>query len=314
MTEATTSTTAPHEPRKLDDVMLAMDVVDTLRHDAMMLQEDLSAPEREQQLLERLREIYKAQGIEVPDSILREGVKALDDHRFAYTPQKHSFLSKAYITRKKWGLPLVVLMGMIGLAYGVEYATFELPKKAETSRVERLLTKTYPQNLEKARKDGLAVAKTATAKERINALYNLGMDAINDKDAAAAKSAQEKLDTFVHDLKQAYTVRIVSRPGENSGVFRVDDSKPDVTNYYLIVEAIDASGERVPVTITSEEDQKTARTKIWGVRVPKNVFNAVAADKRDDQIIQNANIGYKKRGVISPEYSVKTSGGTILEW
>lgn len=303
-----------NEPHKLDEVMLAMDVVDTLRHDARLLQEDLSAPEREQQLLERLREIYQAQGIDVPDEILREGVKALDDHRFAYSPQKSTFLSKAYITRKKWGLPLVVLAGMIGLAVGIEYAAFEMPKKAEAARIERLLEHTLPKAIEKSRDEGLNVAKTDAAKDRVSALYNVARNAIGAKDVKAASTARDQLETFVHDLKQAYTVRIVSRPGENSGVFRVDDDHPNVKNYYLIVEAIDASGNRLPVTITSEENQKTARAKIWGIRVPKDVFNAVAADKRDDQIIQNANIGTKKRGEISPKYSIKTLGGAILEW
>ena len=34
----------------------------------------------------RLREIYKSQGIEVPDRIIDEGIKALKESRFVYTP------------------------------------------------------------------------------------------------------------------------------------------------------------------------------------------------------------------------------------
>ena len=63
------------ESQSLDDVMLAMDVVDTLRHNERMIASDLSADDREAALIERLRRIYKSQGIEVPDHILRDGVK-----------------------------------------------------------------------------------------------------------------------------------------------------------------------------------------------------------------------------------------------
>ena len=305
---------ATSEPHKLDEVMLAMDVVDTLRHEAGMLERDLSAPDREEKLIKRLRKIYDAQGIEVPDEILREGVKAMDDHRFAYSPQKPGFVSKAYISRGKWGKPLVVFLGMIGMAWAVNYAAFELPKTAQAKKQEQALTVNLPKSLAKGRDTGLSIAATAELKTQVRALYNDGIGAAKAGDYARAKELDGALLAFNRDLGQSYAIRIVSRAGENSGVFRVHDNSVSVRNYYLIVEAIGASGKRLTVNINSEEDQKTARTKIWGVRVPKPVFNGVAADKRDDQIIQNAVIGTKKRGYIAPDYTVDTSGGLILEW
>ncbi len=302
------------EPHKLDDVMLAMDVVDTLRHEEQMLAHDLSAPDREQQLIERLREIYKAQGIEVPDAILRDGVRALDNHRFAYEPRKGGFISKAYIHRGKWGKPLLVFLGMIGMAWGINYAAFEAPKKSEAKRIERALSVDIPKSLETAKNDALSIAANSDIKARINTLYADGMAAVKAKNAKEAARIETALTALSADLNQSYTIRIVSRPGENSGVFRVNDKAPGTQNYYLIVEALDASGKRLSVNITSEEDQKTNRTKIWGVRVSEAVFDRVAADKRDDQIIQKSVIGAKKRGHLNPAYTVKTAGGLILEW
>jgi hypothetical protein len=52
----------------------------------------------------------------------------------------------------------------------------------------------------------------------------------------------------------------------------------------------------------------------WGQRVSEQAFNSVASDKRDDQIIQNAVIGAKASGVLTPTYTVATPGGAILEW
>jgi len=50
-------------PHHLDDVMLAMDVVDTLRHDRALAARDMASVERREDLIARLRGIYKAQGI-----------------------------------------------------------------------------------------------------------------------------------------------------------------------------------------------------------------------------------------------------------
>jgi Family of unknown function (DUF6384) len=75
---------------KLDDLMLAMDVVDTLRHDQRLVERELSVDASDEALIKRLREVYKGQGIEVPDRVLEEGVKALKEKRFSYEPPRPS--------------------------------------------------------------------------------------------------------------------------------------------------------------------------------------------------------------------------------
>nr|MDJ0956301.1 DUF6384 family protein [Arenicellales bacterium] len=56
--------------RPLDDVMLAMDVVDTLRHQQLLVERELNTEDRDKKMMDRLREIYASQGIEVPDHVL----------------------------------------------------------------------------------------------------------------------------------------------------------------------------------------------------------------------------------------------------
>src|SRR5678816_685879 len=82
-----TQTAAPPEkPQTLDELMIAMDVVDTLRHREDTVARELDEEGRETELIERLRKIYRDQGIDVPDKVLLDGVKALKDSRFVYTP------------------------------------------------------------------------------------------------------------------------------------------------------------------------------------------------------------------------------------
>jgi len=90
----------------LDEVMLAMDVVDTLRRRQRLVQRELDAEGREQDLRQRLRKIYAAQGIEVPDHVLDEGVAALKEERFVYKPPAQSLgtrLARVYVSRGRWG-------------------------------------------------------------------------------------------------------------------------------------------------------------------------------------------------------------------
>jgi hypothetical protein len=94
------------EAAPLDELMLAMDVVDTLRHQELVLARELEADDRDERLLERLREIYTAQGIEVTDEVLAQGVAALREERFVYGGPEPSFgrsLATLYVTRGRWG-------------------------------------------------------------------------------------------------------------------------------------------------------------------------------------------------------------------
>ena len=70
----------------LDDVMLAMDVVDTLRRRERMVARELDEHGRAEDLKQRLRRIYAQQGLDVPDHVIEQGVAALREDRFTYKP------------------------------------------------------------------------------------------------------------------------------------------------------------------------------------------------------------------------------------
>src|SRR5215217_4815964 len=114
MSDVTAKPAAP-----LDEVMLAMDVVDTLRHRQDLATRELAGVTREQQLIDKLRDIYQQQGIEVPDTILKEGVAALAESRFVYDPPKPgagTTLARLYVGRKQWGKPVLAGVVVVVLA------------------------------------------------------------------------------------------------------------------------------------------------------------------------------------------------------
>jgi hypothetical protein len=305
------------KPQSLDDVMMAMDVVDTLRHRELVLEKELGVAERKDALIRRLKEIYSAQGIEVPDRILEDGVKALEERRFVYDPPKDGFairLARAYINRERWGPPLFFIAGAaLFLTAAYEFG-FERPNEARAERARVELVVELPKEIAAARDAAISLAGDDTARARIETSYQDGLAAAKAGDAAGARAAISDLEFLSGVLSEALTIRVVSRPDEYSGVFRIPDDAPDARNYYLIVEAVDARGRPQALEIASEEDRKVARATLWGVRVPEGEFNRIAADKEDDRIIQQADIGRKPKGALLPVYDVATAGGAILEW
>ncbi|OFW99788.1 MAG: hypothetical protein A3E78_07555 [Alphaproteobacteria bacterium RIFCSPHIGHO2_12_FULL_63_12] len=311
-----TTVSAPAPRQSLDDVMLAMDIVDTLRHRELALEKELGGAARKDALVARLKEIYAAQGIEVPDRILEDGVKALDEQRFVYAPPKDSVavrLARFYIGRDRWMKPVAFILGTAIFVTAAYEFGFDNPREARAERAHVELTVELPKDLAAARDAAVALAGSEQAKARIDAAYRDGVTAAKAGDAPAARAAIGELEFLTAALAQDLTIRVVSRPGDYSGVFRIPDDAPDARNYYLIVEAVDAKGRAQTMEISSEEDQKTARVEKWGVRVPESVFNAISADKADDQIIQHADIGAKPHGELTPSYEID-AGGAILEW
>lgn len=307
----------PPAPQKLDDLMLAMDVVDTLRHQENLALKELDDDARKAALVERLKQIYASQGIEVPNSIVEQGVKALEESRFVYTPTPPSLsrtLATMWVERKRWSL----ILGSAGLAVAIlggayQYFVVGAAERAATaSRIE--ITETLPAALAKAKRTALDEAKVAEATAKANDIAGRGEAALARKDVPAAQAAITDLGGLAATLREAYEVRIVARPNVRSGVWRQNPKSPGVRNHYLIVEAIGADGRALERSITSEEDQTTSKVTIWGQRVPQATYDQVGRDKQDDQIIQNTRLGEKRRGELEVRWSMPVQAGAITKW
>jgi len=313
------STTVLADPKaqSLDDVMLAMDVVDTLRHRELVLAKELGGEERKSALIARLKEIYAAQGIEVPDAILADGVKALEERRFVFDPPTDSFqirLARAYVNRGRWAPPILIVAGAALLLTAAYEFGFERPREAQAGRARAELSVALPNEIAAARDEALALAADAPSRARIDAAYQEGIAAVKSADAGAARRSVENLRSLSGDLVADLVIRVVSGPNSTSGVARDNVERPGVENFYLIVEAVDAGGVRRALEIESQEERRTARVEAWGVQVPEAEFFKIAEDKQDDLIVQDDVVGQKPKGTLAPQYTIPVAGGAILEW
>ena len=309
---------AAAETKPLDEVLLAMDVVDTLRHREKTLMRELDEAGRRAELIERLKDIYHAQGIEVPDSVIEEGVKALKERRFAYLPPKPSLsvrLAKLYVSRDRWGAPFLGAIAALAVAGTVYQFGFAGPAAARAEAAQIELTETLPNRISALQTEIESLATQARANDVAATYVQDAQSALRAEDADAAKQAIQSLEQLRDELSTSYEIRVVYGPDEpRSGVIRLNDNVPGNTNYYLIVEAVDPAGRLVERLITNQENTQTQRTSRWGQEVDETDFNRVAADKQDDLIIQDAVIGSKSIGALDPDFTVETTGGAILEW
>jgi len=308
---------APDKPQTLDELMIAMDVVDTLRHREDLVRRELDEEGREAELIARLKQIYHDQGIEVPDHVLADGVKALKDSRFVYTPPPRGWkrtLLTAWTRRdvygRRAGLAAALLAAGLAGYYFLQVRPARLAQEA--ARIE--LTETLPKNLKQAHANVLAVATDADAKQKANQLLADGERAVRSGDRAAAAKAKGDLATLAEDLTREYTLTIVSRPGETTAVWRRPPNRSQARNYYLIVEAIAPDGRKLSLPIRSEETGETSSVTRFGVRVPEEVYEAVRRDKTDDGIVQRSRFGIKKRGTLAIDYQMPFEGGFITKW
>jgi len=297
------------EPAPLDELMLAMDVVDTLRHRELMLEREVAADDRDQQLLVRLREIYTAQGITVTDDVLEQGVRALRDERFVYTAPVPGFgrsLALLYVSRGRWGK---WVGGAVALAAAAVLAFQLLVVWPETRAAE-----TLPSELQSAYQLIVSETKDPKALEQAQHTLSAGQVALSHRDFGGAGAAVGELRGLDARLEQQYELRIVSRPGERSGIERLSDENSSARNYYLVVEAIAPNGAPLTIPIRSEENGNTVPVREWGLRVDEATYERVKADKLDDGIIEKNVVGEKHRGELDPQYTVATTGAAITKW
>jgi len=215
-------------------------------------------------------------------------------------------LATLYVTRGRWGKWVGGTVTIVAVAL----LAFQLfVRGPELRAIEEL-----PVDLEGAYQGIVIATQNPDALQDAQGFKNAGEAAIAQRDYDAARAAVGELTVLSNRLQLQYELRIVSRPGEQSGVLRVPDDNRGARNYYLIVEAIGADGTPLRLPIVSEEDGRTRGVREWGLRVDEETYQRVAADKRDDGIIQQAVVGAKRRGELEPQYSVPATGAAITEW
>ncbi len=297
--------------------MLAMDVVDTLRHRQDLVIRELAGGDRKANLVERLRKIYLEQGIQVPESILLEGVAALEEDRFVYQPTGSGLrrkLAEIYVTRSAWGKWVLGAIISMALVFGGYFAVY-LPYQANLAEKARIeLVEKMPSQMQALYDTIFAETKVQSPISQARQLLERGQTASKEGNREDAEAALAGLTEIRDQLRMVYSLKVVNRDGVQSGFWTFPEINRDATNYYIVVEAISADGEILTIPVENQETGMVENVQMWGLRVPEFVYNSIGADKRDDGIIQRNIVGQKEFGFFDVKYTIPVSGGAVTRW
>ena len=206
------------EKIELSEVMLAMDVVDTLRHERSLVDRELQSADRESELIAKLRKIYADQGLAVSDEVIAEGVKAMREDRFTYQPPPaglQTMLARLYVDRGRWVKRMAVLvLVLIGAWTAYRYVVVMPAERArkQLADASQAIDVLHAEALEAVREPGAA--------EKLEAIYNDALSSVQAGNAEKINSTRQALQAAHDMLKQEYAIQVVSRPGTPSGVWR----------------------------------------------------------------------------------------------
>lgn len=184
--------------------MLAMDIVDTLRHDMRIAERELDDGKRRADMKKRLGEIYASQGISVPDDMLEEGVRALEQDRFTYKSRATGLqagLARLYVKRGKLGLALGVLLLAGAVGWAGWYFGLERPRLAREAAVAAELAR-GGERLDAALAEITTLTPSPALRARAEALAADGRAATAAGDQAALARALDGLGAITAEAKQ----------------------------------------------------------------------------------------------------------------
>lgn len=182
---------------------------------------------------------------------------------------------------------------------------------AQTSAIRPWLAKLQDAQ-EQVRKMGLSKADA----EQFQPLLAKVDQAVKGMDATAAEQGWQAVEQLRAIAATPLTLEVVSRTGEKSMVERNFDPTGG-KSWYLLTEALDASGNVVPLPITSVETGERRYASIFGVRVNQATYQAVKNDKLADGLVDDRLMGKKAANSLSFAFvkgPVKSKPDYILEW
>ncbi len=238
---------------------------------------------------------------ELGDLVDRRAIgRALDEYlseRHAFAPAAPGLrrtLALAYI-RRRW-IALRVLLPAAAASVLV-WGGIELAEVREQRRIEREAAQlvTLEGEVDRLHASLLANAVEDPVRQRADDLHRRAQPLIAAADATGLAEVARTLAELEALVTTEYRIVVTG------GIWRIPNDYPDQRNDYLVVRALDAEGRQLTLPVRSEEDGVVRRVREWGERVPREIYDRVAADKQDNGIIDDEDFGFKRRGFITAE-------------
>ena len=296
------------EAAPLNDAMLTMDVVDTLKTSPGLAEAADAAVQ--------LRALYARLGIELGDTAAAHGIEAFRTGSFDYVPVRGpaAALARLYAGRRHWAPGALAAVVFVALGLGGYFLLYQPYQESRATQAQLELKTALPAEMDGLFQTIYDETKVQQAVSAAAALRDKGKAAALSGDRAGAEAAITSLAQIRDTLSVGYTLRIVDRPDVKWGFWTFPEDNAEATNYFLVVEARDAGGNPVNVPITDMQSGRTERVSMWALRVPEEIYRTVEADKTDNGRISRDLVGAKDIGFLDPDYTVDVLGGALTRW
>lgn len=269
--------------------ILTMDVVDELRYRDARLAELAKQSYGGDELKARLAEIYRTQGIEVPDAVLEAGIKAQREKRFIYAPPTgfKARLARLWIKRSRVGhVAAAGILALAGLLSGYHFGWVVPAERDASAAIAELASKAA---LVPDRVISLA-ARFDVAQARLNASVEQAAHSAQSSRLSAAavetESARDSLAAAISDaLAKARSREMPPTLDRVDGVTRFVGAAPDwavgkdpVLALRSRLEGMDAELDRVAADIQALEES--------AARLDRALSISVALDASNDALLE----------------------------
>lgn len=206
-----TASAAAHSS-SFNDLIVASDIVDTIRNDERLIDHELGSEDRQKALKARLKDMYKAQGMDVSDAVIEAAVARSNAERFVFKPMGTGFtrfMWTSYVRRNKYALRLsvavgVVVVGIVGYN-AAQYQFIEKPALEAVRRLELQVAEVLPNRLKAVSDEALASAsrlQDEVSKSEIEAQQTIVKSALRARDIFEAEQGIKAIDQLGRTLKE----------------------------------------------------------------------------------------------------------------
>ena len=304
----------------LEEVMRVMDVASTLRREQELVEREFNMDKTKQLLREKLLRTAELTGETLTPEQVEAAVNWYYDNLHEYKEPEKSlqwYLAHLYVARG-WILRIVVPVALaIGTIWGLWFAPFAPFSDANQQR--RMLNSAQTK-IQKLLKSTESVATSNSAKSALIQLENQFKSNLESENVEGLGTVHEKLSSLQSVLNDEYTITVESDPSKRSGIdtFQANGSR---SGYYLIVKALDAKGNAIKQRIRNIETDSYKTVTAWAEKVPKEVYDRLAKDKKEDGILNESIFGRKVRGELDVQIEIPGAdnkpierSGQITEW
>jgi hypothetical protein len=302
------------EEFSLAEMVRIMDVATSLRQDRELVEEQLNFDQVKGRLRQKLTEAAKVTGEEVTDAEVEAAIEQYYSGLHSFREPSRDFrivLAHLWVRRRSiltWSVAGLAVLALITWLFVLPSGPFNPGGRAE--RRIAALTQSIQQNADRIK----AISNDPSVIPELEKLVAQADTYGAQKESGRLVEVNQQMSALEEKLREEYTVAVVATPGSKSAIDRyiTDEDGRRVSGYYLIVEARRPDGKVLSRRIHNSETGQDAEVNVWAERVPKEVYDRLARDKREDGILNETVFATKRVGFANEDIRMNGSNGQPL--